>query len=200
MYAFIDGELIETSPAHAVLLSNGIGYHLNISLQTYSIIKDKQACRLFTHLVVREDALQLFGFADPEERRMFRDLISVSGIGANTARILLSSLSTNELTEAIVSNHVALLQGVKGIGLKTAQRIVVDLKDKLTRGEPAREIMDLSYNTNKDAALSGLIMLGFNKKLAEKALSKIINDPQLGLGRPQPLSVEELIRQALKLL
>lgn len=200
MYAFIDGELIEKSPAHAVLLSNGIGYHLHISLQTYSTIKDKRACRLFTHLVVREDALHLFGFADPEERRLFRELISVSGIGANTARILLSSLSTHELTEAIVNNHVALLQGVKGIGLKTAQRIVVDLKDKLSRGEPAREILDLSYNTNRDAALSGLIMLGFNKKLAEKALNKIINDPQLGPGRPQPLSVEELIRQALKLL
>ncbi len=200
MYAFIEGKLIEISPAHAVLESQGIGYFLHISLQTYSNIKDATECRLYTHLVVREDALLLFGFSDPEERRLFRELITVSGIGANTARLILSSLSTVELTDAIVSNHVTLLQSIKGIGSKTAQRIVVDLKDKLSRGESGKEIMDFTYNTNKDAALSGLTMLGFNKKLADKTLDKILKDPQLNLGKPKTMSVEELIRQALKLL
>ncbi|HNS18654.1 MAG TPA: Holliday junction branch migration protein RuvA [Bacteroidales bacterium] len=200
MYAYIEGKLVETSPAHAVLESNGIGYFLNISLQTYSSIKEETQCRLYTHLVVREDALLLFGFHDPEERRLFRELITVSGIGANTARLILSSLTTAELTDAIVGNRVALLQSIKGIGSKTAQRIVLDLKDKLSRGEPSREIMDFRYNTNRDAALSGLTMLGFNKKLADKTLDKILQDPQLNLGKPGSLSVEELIRQALKLL
>ncbi len=200
MYAYIEGKLTETSPAHAVLESNGIGYFLNISLQTYSCIKDEHQCRLYTHLVVRDDALLLFGFFDPEERRLFRELITVSGIGANTARLILSSLSTAELTDAIVGNHIALLQSIKGIGSKTAQRIVVDLKDKLSRSEPGKEIMDQRYNTNRDAALSGLTMLGFNKKLADKTLDKILRDPQLNLGKPGTMSVEELIRQALKLL
>ncbi|HOW25865.1 MAG TPA: Holliday junction branch migration protein RuvA [Bacteroidales bacterium] len=200
MYAFIEGKVMEASPAHAVLENHGIGYFLNISLQTYSSIKDAAECRLYTHLVVREDALLLFGFFDQEERRLFRELITVSGIGANTARLLLSSLSTAELTDAIVGNHIHLLQSVKGIGSKTAQRIVVDLKDKLSRVDTGKEIMDFTYNTNKDAALSGLTMLGFNKKLADKTLDKILNDPRLNLGKPGAMSVEELIRQALKLL
>jgi len=200
MYAFIEGKVMETSPAHVVLECQGIGYFLNISLQTYSSIKDATECRLYTHLVVREDALLLFGFFDQEERRLFRELITVSGIGANTARLILSSLTTAELTDAIVSNHITLLQSIKGIGSKTAQRIVVDLKDKLSRVETGKEIMDFAYNTNKDAALSGLTMLGFNKKLADKTLDKILNDPRLNLGKPKTMSVEELIRQALKLL
>ena len=200
MYAFIEGKVTEASPAHVVLENHGIGYFMNISLQTYSSIKDLNECRLYTHLVVREDALLLFGFWDQEERRLFRELITVSGIGANTARLILSSLSTTELTDAIVSNHVALLQSIKGIGTKTAQRIVVDLKDKLSRGETGKEIMDYTYNTNRDTALSGLIMLGFNKKLADKTLDKILNDPRLNLGKPKTLPAEELIRQALKLL
>lgn len=192
--------MTDASPAYVVLESHGIGYFLNISLQTYSNIKDLNECRLYTHLVVREDALLLYGFWDQEERRLFRELITVSGIGANTARLILSSLSTAELTDAIVSNHIALLQSIKGIGTKTAQRIVVDLKDKLSRGETGKEIMDYAYNTNRDAALSGLIMLGFNKKLADKTLDKILNDPRLNLGKPKTMPVEELIRQALKLL
>ncbi|MDD5506832.1 MAG: Holliday junction branch migration protein RuvA [Bacteroidales bacterium] len=200
MYAFIEGRVTDASPAYVVLESHGIGYFLNISLQTYSNIKDLNECRLYTHLVVREDALLLYGFWDQEERRLFRELITVSGIGANTARLILSSLSTAELTDAIVSNHIALLQSIKGIGTKTAQRIVVDLKDKLSRGETGKEIMDYAYNTNRDAALSGLIMLGFNKKLADKTLDKILNDPRLNLGKPKTMPVEELIRQALKLL
>jgi Holliday junction DNA helicase RuvA len=200
MYAFIEGKVTEASPAHVVLESHGIGYFLNISLQTYSSIKDLNECRLYTHLVVREDALLLFGFWDQEERRLFRELITVSGIGSNTARLILSSLSTSELTDAIVGNHIHLLQSIKGIGSKTAQRIVVDLKDKLARGDTGKEIMDYSYNTNKDAALSGLIMLGFNKKLADKTLDKILSDPRLNLGKSKTMPAEEMIRQALKLL
>jgi Holliday junction DNA helicase RuvA len=200
MVEFIKGRLIERSPAHAVIENNGMGYFLHISLQTYTSIKDLDQCLLYTHMAVREDALLLFGFAAQEERRLFRELITVSGIGANTARLILSSLSTTEVIDAIVGNNVGLLQSIKGIGAKSAQRIVVDLRDKLTRGEPQREIFEFAYNTNRDAALSGLTMLGFNKKLAEKTLDKILGDPKLNQGKPGTLSVEELIRQALKLL
>jgi Holliday junction DNA helicase RuvA len=200
MYEFIKGKLIERSPAYAVIENCGIGYFLNISLQTYSSIKDQDECLLYTHLAVREDALQLFGFYTQEERKLFRELITVSGIGANTARLILSSLSTVEVVDAIVGNNVALLQSIKGIGAKSAQRIVVDLRDKLSRGDGTRENFEFAYNTNKDAALSGLTMLGFNKKLAEKTLDKILGDPRLNQGKSGTMSVEELIRQALKLL
>jgi Holliday junction DNA helicase RuvA len=201
MYAFIKGNLVEKTPANAVILTGGVGYFLNITLNTYSKIKDVLEVKLYTHLVVREDALILFGFADEEEREVFRKLITVSGVGANTARIILSSLTPDELYNAISSNNVAVLQSVKGIGLKSAQRIIVDLKDKLSSPEHSAEILGISHNTIKDEALSALTMLGFNKRLAEKTLDKILDgysrDKNMDLSN---ISVEDLIKQALKLL
>ena len=144
--------------------------------------------------------MQLYGFSGEQERRLFRHLISVSGVGANTARIILSSLTSDELIEAISSNNVAVLQSIKGIGAKSAQRIIVDLNDKVVKGSGSGEILGISHNTNKEEALSGLIMLGFNKRLAEKTIDKVLNSPEIGSGTGSGLSVEELIKQALKFL
>ena len=195
MYDFIEGTLVEKNPAYAVIDANGIGYLLNISLQTYTAIKGtEQNCRLYTHLVVREDALVLFGFSGQEERELFRHLISVSGVGANTARIILSSLPPNEVVQAIIQADAPLLQRIKGIGVKTAQRIIVDLKDKLSKDIVPLENLDFLHNTKKDEALSGLIILGFPKTIAEKALNKVIHT------EGSSLTVEQLIRLALKIL
>jgi Holliday junction DNA helicase RuvA len=199
MYSFIEGQLVEKGPAYAVINCSGVGYLLNISLHTYSRIPeptpDKPViCRLHTHFIVREDAMALYGFADQEERTLFRELITVSGIGANTARLILSSLSPSEIRSAIIKGDISLLQSIKGIGSKTAQRIVVDLRDKLGKVDVAGEILEMQYNTKKDEALSGLIMLGFNKTLAEKTIDKIIRTEGSGL------SVEDLIKYALKML
>ncbi|MCK4361556.1 MAG: Holliday junction branch migration protein RuvA [Bacteroidales bacterium] len=136
----------------------------------------------------------LYGFADEEERKLFRHLISVSGVGANTARLILSSLSPNELYEAIISNNVSVLQSIKGIGSKTAQRIIVDLQDKLEKEKIPTEKLGIQHNTKKDEALSGLIILGFNKNTAEKALNRILQTEN------KDLSVEQLIKSALKIL
>lgn len=199
MYTFIEGQLIEKRPAYAVINCNGIGYLLHISLHTYGLLpevseKNPAGCRLLTHLVVREDALILFGFANEDERVLFRELITVSGIGAGTARLIFSSLTPAEIRAAIVKGDTSLIQSVKGIGSKTALRIIVDLKDKLEKTGIAGEILKTQYNTKKDEALSGLIMLGFNKILAEKTIDKIIRNEGSGL------SVEELIKNALKTL
>lgn len=195
MYDFIEGKLVEKNPAYAVINAHGIGYLLNISLQTYSAIKeDDEHCRLYAHLVVREDALVLFGFSGQDERELFRQLISVSGVGANTARIILSSLTPNEVIQAIVQADAPLLQRIKGIGVKTAQRIIVDLKDKLSKDIGPLENLDFLHNTKKDEALSGLIILGFPKTVAEKALNKVIQT------EGSSLTVEQLIRLALKIL
>ena len=163
-------------------------------MNTYSKIKDLESCRLFTHLVVREDAMILFGFAGDDERSAFRHLITVSGVGAGTARLILSSLTPEELADAIVSGDAGLLQRVKGIGGKTAQRIIIDLKDKFTRDPGIREILGGEHNTKKEEALSALTMLGFNKALASKAVEKIIK--QEGAS----ITVELLIKGALKVL
>jgi Holliday junction DNA helicase RuvA len=201
MYSFIEGKLEEIKPAYVVVYTNGIGYLLNISLNTYSQIKDKSEYRLFTHLVVREDAMILFGFADKEERHLFRELISVSGIGPNTARVILSSLSPAEVQDAITSEKISVLQSVKGIGAKSAQRIIVDLKDRFTKRENFIEFSNLTHNRAREEALSGLIMLGFNKHVIEKTLDKILNSPDIHQGKDAlALSVEDLIKQALKLL
>ncbi|MBL7138921.1 MAG: Holliday junction branch migration protein RuvA [Bacteroidales bacterium] len=194
MYDYIKGKLTERNPAYAVVETEGVGYLLNISLNTYSRIREGETCLLFTHLVVREDALILFGFADQEERELFRQLISVSGVGANTARIILSSLSSQEVIQAIAMADVPLLQRIKGIGAKTAQRIVVDLKDKVARDLVPQEKLGFLHNTKKEEALSGLIILGFPKMLAEKALTKIIEK------EGTDLTVEELIKLALQML
>lgn len=201
MYAFIKGKVVELTPTYVVLLTSGIGYFINISLNTYGKIKGTEEIKLFTHLVVREDDMQLYGFADEDERSVFRELISVSGVGVNTARIILSSLSITEIHDAITHEKVAVLQSVKGIGSKSAQRIILDLKDRLSKQQFSGEILQTAHNTNREAALSGLIMLGFNKRLTEKALDKIINSPDLIHGKDgNDLTVEELIKEALKLL
>ena len=194
MYSFIEGKITEKNPAYAIIEAGGIGYMINISLNTFSQIKNFETCRMLTHLVVREDAMILYGFATEEERQLFRQLISVSGIGANTARIILSSLSSNEVIEAITSNNVSLLQSVKGIGAKSAQRIIVDLKDKLSKDKSVTEIFETSYNTLKEEALSGLLILGFGKNAAVKALDKILK------AKSSPFTVEQLIKDALKIL
>jgi Holliday junction DNA helicase RuvA len=194
MYEFIEGHLVERNPAYAVIDVQGIGYLLNISVHTYSKLKEGARCRLFAHLVVREDALILFGFADLEERELFRQLISVSGVGVNTARIILSSLSPQEVCQAIAIGDAPLLQRIKGIGGKTAQRIIVDLKDKVSKELLPQEKLGFLHNTKKEEALSGLIILGFPKVLADKALTKIIEKEGTGL------TVEELIKNALKIL
>lgn len=194
MYEYIRGKLIEKNPAYAVIENNGIGYLIHISINTYGKIMEEGECTLFTHLLVKEDDMQIYGFADPGERELFRQLISVSGVGVSTARIILSSLSPAELTEAIANGDAALLQRIKGIGTKTAQRIIIDLKSKVSKELIPHEKSGILHNTGKEEALSGLIILGFPKMLAEKALNKIIETEGTGL------TVEQLIKHALKIL
>ena len=194
MYEYFKGKLVEKSPTEAIIDCNGVAYFVNISIQTYTQIKDVEDVKLFTHLVVKEDSHTIFGFAQKGERNLFRLLISVSGVGANTARVILSSLSTDEIANAIVTESVDTLKSVKGIGAKTAQRIILDLKDKVAKENTSTEIFDDSYNTNKDEALSALLMLGFARKNAEKALAKIIKEKGLSA------KVEDLVRLALKIL
>ena len=194
MYDYIHGKLVEKNPAYAVIDVNGIGYLLNISLHTYTMLREEEHCILYTHLVVREDDLLLYGFWDTGERELFRQLISVSGIGVNTARIILSSNTPTEVVRAIAEGNVALLQRIKGIGAKTAQRIIIDLKDKVSRELIPHEKSGILHNTKREEALSGLIILGFPKMPAERALNKIIESEGTGL------TVEQLIKHALKVL
>jgi len=194
MYDYIQGRLVEKNPAYAVVDVSGIGYLLNISIHTYSLLREDEKCILYTHLVVREDDMLLYGFADQSERELFRQLISVSGVGVNTARIILSSLSPEEVIRAIAEGDAVQLQRIKGIGAKTAQRIIIDLKDKVPRELIPYEKSGFLHNTKKEEALSGLIILGFPKMLAEKALIKIIETEGTGL------TVEQLIKHALKVL
>jgi len=194
MYAFIEGTLDSLNPASAVLNCKGVGYNIAISLNTYSLIKGKSECRLLTHLVVREDAQILFGFANEDERILFRHLISVSGVGANTARLILSSLTPADVSEAIINARVGTLQRVKGIGGKTAQRIIIDLKDKLVKDTGIKEILGTTHNTNKEEALSALTLLGFNRNQSEKTIDKIIQD------EGSAITVEQLIKSALKIM
>ena len=193
MYAFISGKIAEITPAYAIVDNHGIGYFINITLNTFTAIGEQTEVRLYTHLQILEDAHHLFGFYTVKERDMFELLISVSGVGCNTARLILSSLTVNELSTAIVNEDYKTIQAVKGIGGKTAQRLVVDLKDKVRKTEFTEEIVDVADNTTKNEALSALVILGFNKNAASKALDKLL--------KQQPeASVEVLIREALKLL
>lgn len=199
MYAYIEGKIEEINPAYVVLDCGGIGYLVSISLNTYTRIKGMGHCRLFTHLAIKNEAttpvgFSLYGFSDHAERELFRQLIAVSGVGYNTAILILSSFPVDRLISAITSNDVAALQSVKGIGLKSAQRIIIDLKDKLQKGKISPELIGTAHNTNREEALSGLTVLGFNKAGAEKALDKIIKE------HGGELSVEELIKKALKIL
>ena len=202
MYEYIQGKLVEKHPTHAVIEANGVGYYLNISLNTYILMGESESVRLYTHHVVREDAQLLFGFASEEERHVFRLLISVSGVGPNTARLILSSLKVNELKSAIGGEKVAVIKSIKGIGEKSAQRIIVDLKDKLGM-ETVAEKVEPAHNTIRLEALSGLITLGFQKKPAEKAIEQVykreVEARDSGEARRE-ISVEELIRECLKIL
>ncbi|HEY4789179.1 MAG TPA: Holliday junction branch migration protein RuvA [Bacteroidales bacterium] len=197
MYEFIEGKVIELTPAYVIIQSGGIGYFINISLNTYSQIFDYQKnnsqtpLKLFLHFAVREDAHLFFGFFNIKEREIFRLLITVSGIGANTARMMLSSLNPMELQKAISEGNVNVLKGVKGIGLKTAQRVIVDLKDKIGLGGTVDEKFLLSNNTTKEEALSALITLGFAKSAVDKLLDKL-------LAAKPDMTVEELIKQTFK--
>ena len=193
MYEYIKGNLIETTPTYAVVETHGIGYLINISLNTYSKLSGEKECLLYLHQTIREDAHILYGFFDKKEREVFELLISVSGIGPNTARMMLSSLSSCEIQEAIKTNNVTLLKSVKGIGAKSAQRIIIDLKDKLGKFDESGEFLASQNNTNKDEALSGLVMLGFSKNAVEKVLDKIISENN-------NLDIEDLIKLALKRL
>jgi len=193
MYAFISGKLAEITPTYVIVDNQGVGYFINITVNTYSQIKNLKEAKLFTHLVVREDAHILYGFAKENERLLFLMLITVSGVGANTARLILSSLTTEEAFQAITTGNASVLQSVKGIGAKTAQRIVIDLKDKLMKQDIQLEKIASNHNTLMDEALSGLLILGFNKAIAEKAMRKVLK--QTGVD-----SVEELIKEALKIL
>ncbi len=193
MYDYLKGQLIEKNPTHVIIEVNGVGYFVNISLTTYSRIKNEESIKIYTHFIVREDAHMLFGFADKNEREMFVVLTTVSGVGANTARLILSSLTTEEAYDAIVNEKAIVLQSVKGIGGKTAQRIIIDLKDKLLKSGIELEKIEQNHNTIREEALSGLLILGFNKSAAEKAVDKVLKT-SMGIG------VEGLIKESLKML
>lgn len=194
MYAYIDGRLIFKCPTYVIIDAGGVGYHINISLHTYSNLPDTERCKLYTWLHVKEDAHTLYGFADESERRLFLHLISVSGIGPNTGRMILSSITPAEIQTAIVKGDVPLIQRIKGIGPKSAQRMILELQDKLRKEGPDSLISLPKQNTASDEALSALMMLGFNKNAAEKALDQAVKSD------PESLSVEHLIKFALKIL
>jgi len=203
MYDYIQGKLAEINPTYAVIDTGGTGFILHITLNTYAKISEMQNCKLFAHQVIREDAHVLFGFADLEERELFRLLISVSGVGPNTARLLLSSLDVAELKDAIVTAKVGVLKSVKGIGEKSAQRIIVDLKDKVEKGAAVSQKVDFSHNTIREQSLSGLVILGFPRKVAEKAVDVVIKELRQNDesdNTEEGLSVERLIKDALKRL
>lgn len=197
MYEYINGALSELAPAYAVVDAGGVGYFINISLHTYSEIEKSESVKLFIHHVVREDAELLYGFSSKEERDLFRLLISVSGVGGNTARMIQSTYSPSELRNIIATGNATLLKNVKGLGLKTAQKIIVDLSGKMldlpSHNAAANAIAVAQRSEAFDEALAALVMLGFAKNASEKVLQKIFkSEPSLG--------VEDAIRSALKQL
>jgi Holliday junction DNA helicase RuvA len=191
MITHIQGRLVEKNPTEVIIDCNGVGYFVNISLHTFSQLPASENVKLFTHMLVREDAHTLYGFSGKTEREIFRLLLSVSGIGASIARTMLSSLSPQQVMEAIASEDVVTIQSVKGIGTKTAQRAVLDLKDKIIKVYGLDDVSVNSSNTNKNEALSALETLGFTRKQVEKVCDKILKE------QPEA-SVEEIIKQALK--
>jgi holliday junction DNA helicase RuvA len=191
MIDYIKGTITQITPTFLTIETSGIGYYVNISVTTFSKLENKNDCKLLIHEVIREDSHLLFGFADKEERDMFRLLISVTGVGASTARMMLSSLSPGEIEKAILSSEVNILKGVKGIGLKTAQRIIVDLRDKVGKQSGSDEIFAFTDNTKREEALSALVMLGFAKSAVLKILDKIVREEK-------NMTVEDMIKRALK--
>jgi len=191
MIAHIQGKLVEKTPTEVVIDCNGVGYHINISLHTYSLLPNADFVKLFTHLMVKEDSHSLYGFVEKSEREIFKMLLSVSGIGAGIARTMLSSLEPKQIIQALASGDVATIQSIKGIGGKTAQRAILDLKDKVLKIYDLDEVSMSQSNTNRDEALSALEVLGFVRKASEKIVDKVISQ------NPDP-TVEIIIKQALK--
>ncbi|MFL9843111.1 Holliday junction branch migration protein RuvA [Flavobacterium rhizosphaerae] len=191
MIAHLQGRMSEKSPTEVIIDCNGVGYQVNISLHTYALLPETENIKLYTYLQIKEDAHTLFGFAEKSERELFKLLLSVSGVGAQTARTMLSSLDPRQVINAIGSGDVVTIQSIKGIGSKTAQRVILDLKDKVLKLYDLDEVSVPGYNTNKEEALSALEVLGFNKKLAEKAVDRVLKETP-------GASVEAIIKQALK--
>ena len=190
MISHINGKLVEKTPTYVVIDCNGIGYKLNISLQTYSAIQTEN-CKLLTHLAVKEDSHTLYGFCTSEERDLFRKLISVSGVGTSTARMILSTYSAEEIVHYIITADVASIQNVKGIGGKTAQRIIIDLKDKVGKGKETSDLLFTQDNTIKEEALSALLALGLTKKVAYKKMEEVIKNHE------GEITLEDLVRRSL---
>ncbi len=197
MYEYISGLVADLAPTYAVIDASGVGYYINISLQTYSAIEGEKSARLYVHFVVREDAQVLYGFATKLERELFRHLISVSGVGGNTARMILSTYSTSELRNIIATENAVLLKNVKGLGLKTAQKIIVELSGKMLELGAERDMAPVvagsQNNEVLDETLAALVMLGFQKGASEKVVKAILNESP-------SISVEEAVRQALRRL
>ena len=191
MITHIKGKLIEKNPSFVIIDCNGVGYLLRISLQTFSKLSDDEQCMLFSHLAIKEDSQTLYGFFDKNERELFRQLISVSGVGPNTAQMILSSLTPQEIQQSILTENVIVLKGVKGIGGKTAQRIILDLKDKIAKIGITTNSSSNSYNTIREEALSALTMLGFSKSSMQKFVDDVLQDDC-------NIEVEELVKQVLK--
>lgn len=193
MIEYIKGKITSLTPTYVVIETGGLGYFVNISLSTFSKLENMEECSLLIHEVIREDTHLLFGFNNADERYIFRLLISVSGVGANTARMMLSSVEASGIEKAILQSDVNLLKGIKGIGAKTAQRIIVDLKDKVGKSADAAEIFADQGNTIREEAFTALVMLGFPKNSVNKSLDKLLREER-------DLSVEQLIKKALKIL
>ena len=191
MIAHLQGKLVEKTPTEVIIDCNGVGYHVNISLHTYSLLPSSDAIKLFTYLQIKEDSHTLFGFVEKSEREIFKMLLSVSGIGASIARTMLSSLEPKQIIHAIASADVVTIQSIKGIGSKTAQRVILDLKDKVLKLYDLDEVSMIQSNTNKDEALSALEVLGFVRKSSERVVEKIVKD------NPDA-TVENIIKLALK--
>ena len=194
MITQLQGKLVEKNPTNVVIDCQGVGYFVNISLNTYAALPEGEAIKLYTYLQIKEDAHTLYGFLTKAEREVFVLLISVSGVGAGTARTMLSSLTAAQVRNAIVNGEVAIIQSVKGIGAKTAQRVVLDLKDKMLKLQDFADAPISGVSTHKEEALAALEVLGFVRKQAEKVVDKIVQ------AAPESLSVEDIIKQALKSL
>lgn len=198
MYEYISGLVAELAPTYAVVDAGGVGYYINISLQTYAAIEGEKSARLYVHFIVREDAQQLYGFATKLERELFRNLISVSGVGGNTARMILSTYSTSELRNIIATENAVLLKNVKGLGLKTAQKIIVELSGKMLELGADKETVVATAaggasNEIFDETMAALVMLGFQKAASEKVVKALLKESPT-------ISVEEAVRQALRRL
>jgi holliday junction DNA helicase RuvA len=194
MIAYVKGPVTYKSPTYVIIDINGLGYQVHISLYTYEKLNGLEECRLLTHQVIKEEAHQLFGFFDETERDLFRQLIGISGVGPNTARMMLSSLPPEELKRAIISGDVSLIRTIKGIGPKSAQRIVIELQDTLKKSHGGEMTVVIEKSRAVDEALTALGTLGFQRAQAEKAVSTVLRN---GGGN---LSVEEILKQALKLI